>query len=86
MTQCGDELIAMHIGLKWADIDLKKGHALVRETKNDEQRTLPLAGKAEGCGNMYSLRAGVLKLQLAKRLKCWYAALDAVGIRRLSFP
>jgi len=34
------------IGLKWADVDLKKGRALVRETKNDEQRTLPLAGKA----------------------------------------
>jgi integrase len=34
------------IGLRWADMDLKKGHALVRETKNDQQRTLPLAGKA----------------------------------------
>jgi integrase len=32
--------------LKWADIDLKKGRALVRETKNNEQRLLPLAGKA----------------------------------------
>jgi integrase len=32
--------------LKWADIDLKKGRALVRETKNDEPRTLPLAGSA----------------------------------------
>jgi len=34
------------IGLCWADVDLKKGHALIRETKNDQQRTLPLAGKA----------------------------------------
>jgi integrase len=34
------------LGLKWADIDLKRGCALVRESKNDEQRTLPLAGKA----------------------------------------
>ena len=34
------------IRLMWADIDLKKGRALVRETKNDDQRTLPLAGKA----------------------------------------
>jgi integrase len=33
------------IHLKWADIDLKKGRALVRETKNDEPRTLPLAGQ-----------------------------------------
>jgi integrase len=34
------------INLRWADVDLKKGFALVRETKNDDQRTLPLAGKA----------------------------------------
>ncbi len=34
------------IGLRWVDVDLKKGLALVRETKNDDQRTLPLAGKA----------------------------------------
>jgi len=34
------------IRLKWLDIDLKNGGALVRETKNDEQRTLPVAGKA----------------------------------------
>jgi len=31
--------------LRWADIDLKKGRALVHETKNDEPRTLPLAGQ-----------------------------------------
>ena len=34
------------IRLKWSDSDLKNGRALVRETRNDEQRTLPLAGKA----------------------------------------
>ena len=34
------------IRLKWADVDLKTGRALVSETKNDEPRTLPLAGKA----------------------------------------
>jgi integrase len=34
------------INLRWEDVDLKAGRALVRETKNDEQRTLPLAGKA----------------------------------------
>jgi integrase len=33
-------------GLRWADVDLKKGRALVHETKNDEPRTLPLAGQA----------------------------------------
>jgi integrase len=32
-------------GLKWADVDLKRGRALVRETKNDEPRTLPLGGQ-----------------------------------------
>jgi integrase len=32
--------------LKWADIDLKKGRALVRETRNDEPRTLRRAGQA----------------------------------------
>jgi len=34
------------IRLKWAEIDLKAGRALVSETKNDEPRTLPLAGRA----------------------------------------
>jgi len=34
------------IGLQWADVDVKAGRALVRESKNGEQRTLPLAGKA----------------------------------------
>lgn len=32
--------------LRWTDVDLKAGRALVRETKNDEPRTLPVAGKA----------------------------------------
>jgi integrase len=34
------------VNLRWEDVDLKAGRALVRETKNGEQRTLPLAGKA----------------------------------------
>lgn len=34
------------ISLRWADVELKTGRALVRQTKNGEQRTLPLAGKA----------------------------------------
>ncbi len=39
------------IRLKWADVDLKKGRAVLRETKNDEPRMLPLAGRAlEACG------------------------------------
>jgi integrase len=79
------------IRLKWSDIDLRNGRALVRETKNDEQRTLPLAGKA-----LEALRA--LKLQNSARSEWvfaqpsrlpgpyehfdahWYAALEAAGI------
>jgi len=34
------------ISLRWDHVDIKNGRALVSETKNDEQRTLPLAGKA----------------------------------------
>ena len=33
-------------GLKLADVDLKGGRATIHDTKNGEQRTLPLAGKA----------------------------------------
>lgn len=34
------------ITLRWPDVDLKTGRALVRHTKNGEQRVLPLAGRA----------------------------------------
>jgi integrase len=34
------------VSLKWADVDLKAGRANIHDTKNGEQRTLPLAGKA----------------------------------------
>ena len=44
------------IGLRWSDVDIKAGRALVRETKNGEQRTLPLVGKA-----LEALRALKLK-------------------------
>ena len=84
------------IGLKWVDVDLRKGRALVRETKNDEQRTLPLAGKA-----LEALRQ--LKLQNSARSDWvfaqpsglpgpyehfdahWYAALEAAGISDFHF-
>lgn len=84
------------IGLKWAHVDLKKGRALVRETKNDEQRTLPLAGKA-----LEALRT--LKLQSSARSEWvfpqpsglpgpyehfdahWYAALEAAGVSDFHF-
>lgn len=85
------------IGLRWADVDLKASRALVRETKNGEQRTLPLAGKA-----LEALRA--LKLQNSARSEYvfahpnglpgtayenfddhWYTALDAAGIEGFRF-
>jgi integrase len=34
------------VSLKWADVDLKTGRASLHDTKNGEERTLPLAGKA----------------------------------------
>jgi integrase len=48
------------INLQWSDVDMKAGRAHVRETKNDEQRVLPLAGKA-----LEALRT--LKLQNSAR-------------------
>jgi integrase len=84
------------IGLRWSDVDLKKGRALVRETKNDEQRTLPLAGKA-----LEALRD--LKLKGSARSEFlfpnpsghpgafehfdsyWYAALEAASISDFHF-
>lgn len=84
------------LSLRWADVDLKAGRALVRETKNGEQRTLPLAGKA-----LEALRA--LKLNGSARSEWvfpnpsehpgpfenfdayWYAALEAAGINDFHF-
>ena len=34
------------LSLKWVNVDLKVGRATLHDTKNGEQRTLPLAGKA----------------------------------------
>ena len=33
------------VSLKWADVDLKAGRAILHDTKNGEQRTLPLAAQ-----------------------------------------
>jgi integrase len=84
------------IRLKWADVDLKTGRAVVSETKNDEPRTLPLAGKA-----LEALRA--LRLKDSARSEYvfpqpsglpgpyehfdahWYAALKAADIEDFHF-
>ena len=83
-------------GLRWGDVDLKVGRALLRETKNGEQRTLPLAGKA-----LEALRE--LKLKNSARSEYlfpqpsglpgpyvyfdahWYAALETAGITDFHF-
>jgi integrase len=84
------------LSLRWSDVDLKAGRALVRETKNGEQRTLPLAGKA-----LEALRE--LKLQGSARSEHvflqpsglpgpyehfdahWYAALETAAIADFHF-
>jgi integrase len=84
------------LSLRWADVDMKAGRALVRETKNGEQRTLPLAGKA-----LEALRA--LKLNGSARSEwvfpnpsghpgpyenfdsVWYTSLTVAGISDFRF-
>jgi len=84
------------LSLRWSDMDMKAGRALVRETKNDEPRTLPLAGKS-----LEALRT--LKLNGSARSEYvfpnpsghpgpfeyfdsyWYAALEAAGISDFHF-
>ncbi|HEY2038000.1 MAG TPA: site-specific integrase [Steroidobacteraceae bacterium] len=84
------------LALKWTDVDLKTGRALVRESKNDEQRTLVLAGKA-----LESLRR--LKLHNSARSEWifpnpsnhpgpfenidgyWRAATKAAGLKNFRF-
>ena len=83
-------------GLRWADVDLKAGTALLQKTKNDEARTLILKGSV-----LESLR--LLKLQNSARSEFvfahpnglnesyrnfdheWYAALEAAEIKNFRF-
>ncbi len=45
------------LSLRWVDVDLRAGRATLHETKNGEQRTLPLPGKAlESLGFRDALR------------------------------
>jgi len=84
------------ISLRWADVELKVGRVLVGKSKNGEQRTLPLAGKA-----LEALRA--LKLKGSARSEYvfpnpsehpgafeyfdsyWYAALEAADLNNFHF-
>jgi integrase len=84
------------ISTKWANVDMRAGRALVQDSKNGEQRTLPLAGKA-----LEALRA--LKLNDSARSvyvfpnpsghpgafeyfdSHWYAALTEAGISGFHF-
>ena len=84
------------IGLKWDDVDLKKGRALVTETKNDEPRTLPLAGKALEALRALKLKNSVRSAYVFPRLSGlpgpyehfdthWYVALEAAKIEDFHF-
>ncbi|MEO7205706.1 MAG: site-specific integrase [Steroidobacteraceae bacterium] len=84
------------IGLQWVDVNVKTGRALVQDSKNGEQRTLPLAGKA-----LEALRE--LKLHGSARSEYvfsqpsgfpgpyeyfdthWHEALKAAGIEDMRF-
>jgi integrase len=89
------------ISLQWPDVDLTAGRALVRETKNGEQRTLPLVGKA-----LDALKAlAAVREERPKESRSdyvfpsmsehpskfeffdsyWHAALDTAGIRNFHF-
>jgi integrase len=84
------------INLRWDQVDLKAGKAIVTETKNGEARTLPLVGKA-----LEALRS--MKLQRSAKSEYvfpnpsgfpgpfeqfdhrWYAALTDAGIEGFRF-
>ena len=57
------------IGLKWCDIDLKSGRALVRHTKNEEPKVLPLVGRT-----LHELR--LMKLHDSARSEWVFPRLD----------
>jgi integrase len=59
------------VSLKWADVDLKADRAIIHDTKNGEQRTLPLAGKT-----LEALRQ--LKLQNSARSEYLFPSLTVV--------
>lgn len=84
------------IALKWADVDLKMGRALVRESKNDEPRTLPLAGNALEALRELKLRNSARSQHVFPQPsgfpgpyehfdKHWYAALEEAGIGNFHF-
>jgi integrase len=84
------------LALKWSDVDLKAGRALVRETKNGEQRTLPLAGRALEALRELRLKGGARtsfvfpapngRDEAAEHIDhIWYQALEAAGIGNFRF-
>jgi integrase len=84
------------ITLQWADVDLKKGRALVRETKNGEQRVLPLAGRALDALRTLRMHGGARSEYVFPNPSGfpgafvhfdshWYAALERSGIEGFRF-
>ena len=88
-------------GLKWADVDLKAGQALVRDTKNGEPRMLPLVGRAlealrllklnDSAKSAYVFRhpSGVEPGDTEVEYYCfdahWYAAIEKAGLEDFRF-
>lgn len=85
--------------LRWADVDMTAGRALVRKTKNGEQRTLIVAGEAlKALQALASARAAkpkdersdfVFPDELGGAMQFfdtdWHAALEAAGIKGFRF-
>jgi integrase len=87
--------------LRWADVDLTTGRALVRKTKNGEQRTLILAGEAlKALKALEATRDAKPEEERSEFVfthpsdtpgaveffdSYWHAALDAAGIKEFRF-
>jgi integrase len=84
------------IRLKWSDVDLKKPHAIVHDTKNGDPRVLPIVGKALPALRELKLQGSALSEWVFPRPSGfpgpyegfdahWYAALEAAGIKDFRF-
>lgn len=81
------------LGLRWRDVDLARGLAVVHETKNQERRTLPLAGVAlQVLKDLARVRRLDTDLVFANRRgqavfprAAWEAALRRAGIEDFRF-
>jgi len=76
--------------LEWPDVHLDQGHALLRETKNGDDRRMPLVGKA-AVEAIESMRGPVASLTDRRVFQGflyrvpWHKALTASGIENFRF-